>query len=141
MQRTIFLTLFLGAALWLIGASPAWATDVTNDVGDPGSAVVTVDPLVLAFITGSVIPLLTGLLTKLSTSSSVKAVLNLVLTVAAGVVAAFVGDPDSSLTFLEIATAAIAAYTSSQAFYTGLWRPTGAAAAAQRTGPISDPSV
>src|SRR4051812_27624194 len=96
LRRTIPRLLGLAFVLGLVftvagvvfGIQPAWAETVKNDISTPGSGLVQIDPAVLAFLTGSLMPLLTGLLTKLSTTSAVKAVLNLVLSVAVGVLAA-----------------------------------------------------
>lgn len=138
--RVLGLMMVLGLLFALVelvlGMHPAFAEDVVNDVSDPGSATVKVDPLVLSFVVGSLLPLLVGFVTKLDTSTKVKTVLNLVLSVVGGVVAAFVANPDHTLTYLEIATAAIAVYLSSGVTYLTTWRKLGATQALQRTGPI-----
>lgn len=89
------------------------------------NTVIQVDMAVLAFLAGTVIPLLTALLTKLEASSGVKAVSNLVLSMAAGGVAYLVTN-DGSGDLLELISAAVAVYLTSGVTYQNLWKPTGA---------------
>lgn len=107
------------------------------DVDDPvitSTDVLRIDPLLLSFLVGSVMPLLTALLTKVDASSAVKGVLNLILSCAAGAIAAFVTAGDAGLTTYQLLAAIIATYLSSQATYTGLWRATGATRALATKG-------
>lgn len=116
-----------------LGASVAYAAPVSAGVlvastsADP-SPTIHVDAALLVFLAGSLMPLLTALLTKLDASSKVKAILNLVLSIAAGVLAAFIAAGDAGLSVLQMLTAGITAYLSSQVTYSGLWRPTGTTA-------------
>lgn len=92
--------------------------------------VVTLDPILLSFLVGSVMPLLTSLVTKLDASSPVKGTVNLLLSVAGGVLAAFVTN-NGALRWDEIAGAAITVYLSGQSLYTGIYRHTVAPAVAK----------
>lgn len=141
-----FLAMLALAVLWTAatpataGAAPPGLHLVPAQVVEPTDTAVTsedvirVAPAFLAFIVGSLMPLLTALLTKVNASSAVKGTLNLVLSIIGGVVSAFVTAGDAGLTVLQIGTAAIAAYLASQVAYSGLWKPTGA------TGAIADSS-
>lgn len=88
--------------------------------------VLQVDVVTLAFLAGSVVPLATSLLAKLSASAQVKSLLNLLLSIATGVTVALV-QAGGRLTFYQLAAGAVATYLSSQATYHGIWKPTGAA--------------
>ena len=90
------------------------------------NTVIDVDVAALAMVAGTVIPLLTGLLTKLSASSRVKAVVAFVLAVAAGMTAELqMGQGKSTVAALVVA--GLAAYTTSGVSYTNLWKPLGTA--------------
>jgi chromate transport protein ChrA len=90
------------------------------------NTVIEVDVAALAMLAGTIIPLLTGLLTKLKASSQVKALVAAVLSIAAGVVTELqMGDGKSTLAALVVA--GLAAYTTSGVSYTNLWKPIGAA--------------
>ena len=92
--------------------------------------VLEVDVTLLAFLIGSVMPLLTGMVTKISASSRVKSVTNLVLSVLAGVLAHLMENTGKS-TLLDLATAAITAYLAAGVTYQNLWKPAGTTAAVQ----------
>ena len=92
--------------------------------------LIQVDVTVLAFLSGSVVPLLTALATKLRASSRVKAITNLVLSVVAGTVAYLVGV-DGSTDVIGLLSAVISTYLASGVTYSNLWKPTGAAPALQ----------
>ena len=105
------------------GALAQEASDAANGVVTPTeSTVITIDTVTLSFLVGSVMPLLTALATKLTATPTVKGMVNLLLSVAGGVLAAFVTN-SGSLTYQEIAAAAIATYLSAQAVYSGVLRP------------------
>lgn len=88
------------------------------------NSVIELDVTVLAFLAGTVIPLLTALITKLRASSGVKAVCNLVLSVIAGGVAHLIANEGAS-TWMELVTAMVAVYLASGVSYQNLWKPTG----------------
>lgn len=93
--------------------------------------LLQVDVTVLAFLSGSVVPLLTGLVTKIQASSRLKALVNLGLSVVSGCVAYLV-TVDGSTTVLGLASAAISTYLASGLTYNNLWKPTGVAPAVQQ---------
>ena len=78
----------------------------------------------ISILTGFVIPLLVGLLSKLNASSTLKAILNFGLSALASVLATVIPDQFNWANFLV--TFAMT-WVSSIATYYGLWRPTGAA--------------
>lgn len=92
--------------------------------------LIQVDVTVLAFVSGSLVPLLTALVTKLNAGSRLKALVNLGLSIVAGVVAYLV-TVDGSTTVLGLLTAVISTYLASGVTYSNLWKPTGAAPALQ----------
>lgn len=91
---------------------------------------MTVDTMLLAFISGSVIPLATGLLTKLSAPSGLKAFFSALL---AGVTAfvAYVTDFAGVGSWKEAVYVGLAAWVSHAGAYHGFWKPSGVAGAVQ----------
>lgn len=96
--------------------------------------VITVDVQVLTLLTGTVIPLLVGFLTKQKASSRFKAVANLVLSVLAGVAGALL-EAHGTLNVSQIFTAAMTTWLASGVSYTALLKPTGVASAVQSIAP------
>lgn len=92
--------------------------------------VIQVDVTVLAFLAGTVIPLLTALVTKLQASSRVKAIVNLVLSLLAGSVAHLVAH-DGQSNWMNLVTAMVAVYLASGVSYQNFWKPTGTSVAVQ----------
>lgn len=125
-DNKLLLLTCLTFGLLALAAAPALADD-SGSVAPTEGAVITIDAALLAFLIGSVMPLLVSLVTKLDASSGVKGVLNLVLSIAGGVLAAFQAS-SGSLTVMEIAAAAIVVYLGSGATYSHLWKPTGTTA-------------
>ena len=80
----------------------------------------------LSFITGSVIPLLVALVTKLNARSHIKAIANVVLSVVAGTVAYLV-EHNGAANATQLVGAVIAAYLASGVTYQNFWKPTGVA--------------
>lgn len=123
--RATILILGLAAVSLLTYMVPVMAQAAESGVVRPTeSTVITLDATVLSFLVGSVMPLLTAFATKLKASSRIKGVVNLVLSVLGGVLAAFVAN-SGSLTLIEIASAAIVVYLASGSTYSHLWKPTG----------------
>lgn len=120
----------VAAVIAVLSASPAFAASDTVS----GDTVLTIDTVTLSFLVGSLMPLLTALATKLNASSGLKGIVNMVLSIAGGVLAAFV-TADGSLTLYQVSAAAIATYLSAQTVYTGLLRPLGAPQAIQNATP------
>lgn len=96
--------------------------------------VLQVNVIAVTFVASWLIPLAVGLLTKSSASSSVKAVLNLGLTVATGVCTCLI-TAKGTVTVGQLTTAVMTAFTGSGLSYTHLWKPTGAAASVQSVAP------
>lgn len=95
---------------------------------------LTVDLVLLAFFGGTVIPMLTALVTRATASSRVKALTTLFLAALGALVEsamALGGEIDVERTLLTFAMT----YISSIGFYYGLLKPTGAAPAVQRAVP------
>ena len=83
---------------------------------------------VIAMVSGVVIPILVGLLTKLKAPSSTKAIANAALSAVAGALATVVGD---AFTWSGFAVAALSAWAVSVSSYYGLLKPTGVTNAVQ----------
>jgi len=90
--------------------------------------LVQVDVTVLNFVAGSLVPLLVAVLSKINASSSLKAALNLGLSILGGVASSLLLT-DGETTFLGIATSAITVYLASGVTYQNLWKPTAVAPA------------
>lgn len=90
---------------------------------------------VLAILIQVALPLLVGLVTKLSTSSSFKAVLLLALTAVTQVLTAWYKATGAGEVFdwRTVLLNVVVWFGISVATHYGLWRPTGATAAAQNT--------
>lgn len=95
-----------------------------------------VDVAVLTFLVGTVVPLVTGLVTKLRSSSRLKAMTNLVLSVLGGV-GAWLINAEGKTTVGGLASAIVTTYLASGVSYQNLWKPTGAAQAVQEVAPES----
>lgn len=113
--------------LLLVGlARPAGAADDIAPVAEPLGATVSLDATMVAILAGAVIPLLTGLVTKLSASPGLKGLLSLLLSVVVAFISQFVIATDGTF---EIETAVVylfVSFTSAIASYYGVWKPTGA---------------
>lgn len=90
------------------------------------------DMTVIALLTGVIVPLLVGLLTKINASPSIKSILNFGLSALAGVLAT-VSDIDFEWKAFLVNFALT--WAVSVASYYGLWRPTGVAPAVQEATP------
>lgn len=95
--------------------------------------MLELDIATLSLLAGTVIPLLVGLVVKLNTSSRVKAILNLVLSITAGGVSFLVANSGKAR-WQELVLAMIEAYIASGVSYQNLWKPTGAAKVVQSVG-------
>lgn len=91
---------------------------------DLANTVIQVDMAVLAFLAGTVIPLLTAVVTRSQATSGLKAVVNLVLSMAAGGVAFLVANNGQG-GVLELIASIVAVYLASGVSYQNLWKPTG----------------
>lgn len=86
--------------------------------------MINIDAMLLALLSGSIIPFVTGLVTKMSASSKLKAGLSIVL---AGVVAvvAYATDTAGVGTWKEATFIFVAAAIAQASSWQGVWKPTG----------------
>ena len=78
----------------------------------------------IVFLSGSLVPLFVAVLARANASSSTRALLNVILSIVAGVIA-FLSQHAGVASFLDLASAAVAAYLAAVASYHSLWKPTG----------------
>lgn len=97
---------------------------------------MTADQLVILinFVIAIVFPLLVGLFTKLSTSDTVKAIALATISILSGLLSQFVAAlaTDQPFNWFVAVMAALGAWVIAVASHFGVWKPTGASAAAQR---------
>lgn len=98
------------------------------------TATVTVDVALLSTLSGSVIPLLVGLVTKLDAPASVKSYLNIALSLVAGIVATLTTN-NGSMPLDKLVLATFVALLASDKSYDAIWQHNGAFAAAQNVAP------
>lgn len=84
---------------------------------------VDIDPYVLALLAGLVIPLITGLFTKLETSSGVKRFFSFVLSALAGALAQVVAVSGHVQDLKALIVSTLIAFGASAAAYYGVWKP------------------
>lgn len=99
--------------------------------GAIGSTHIHLNPTVLTYASGFLVPLAVGALTKIHASRGLKAVLNLVLSAIAGGLAVAItsnGDVQLSTWIAGITQTFVVSIAS----YYGLWKPTGVAPAVQQ---------
>lgn len=101
---------------------------------DASSNLISVDIGLLTFISGSLIPLLTGFVTKARASSRVKGLMNFGLSALTGAVTYALAH-DGSFEPKAMLVAVVTTYLTSGVTYHNLWKPTGIAAAVQRVAP------
>lgn len=90
------------------------------------STVIELDVQTLNLISGAVIPLLVGLVTKKVASQGLKAVLNALLSTLAGAVSVAIAA-SGTIVVGEVITSMITTFIASTALYYGVWKPTGVA--------------
>ncbi len=88
--------------------------------------IIEVDVAALAFIAGSLVPLVTALVTRFNSSSRLKSITSLVLSLVSGGVVHLTAH-DGRSTWQSLAAALIATYLASGVTYQNLWKPTGLA--------------
>lgn len=90
----------------------------------------------LSLVLTLLLPLLVGLMTKQSWSSGLKAVLLLVLSAVKAFVEAWLDAANSGAEFLwtAVAISVVTNFVIAVVVHFGLWKPTGASDAAQRSG-------
>ena len=95
---------------------------------------IQVDVLLLNFVLGSLIPLVTAIFTKVNASSRVKSVFNAIVSIATGA-GGYLLLNDGRATLVALATYSITAFLASGVAYQNVWKPTGAAPALQAKTP------
>lgn len=94
------------------------------------NTVVELDLQLLSLLAGSVIPLLVAVFTKMNASSKTKAVVNLILSLAAGFVT-WALEHNGRFTWYELVSAMALVYLSSGVTYQNFWKPTAVAPTVQ----------
>lgn len=85
------------------------------------------DPMLLTLLLGVILPIVRGIITKVSASQSLKTTVGLILSTVAGIaVQAQQGD---GLISKQMVVAAIIVFVTAQAAHYGVWQPTGASGA------------
>lgn len=100
-------------------------TPVGPDAQQADSAVLNLSPFVVSTILGTLIPILTGLLTKLTTPAWVKTVLTLLLSAVAGLINVSLVDGGGAVISQSAVISAVLTFVVAVATYVGIWRPTG----------------
>jgi hypothetical protein len=128
--RTLLGGLIVGAVIAILGlfALPylaAAASDQPPPTGiDAGAdALFELDATVVAILLGTVIPILNGLVTKLTTSSAVKAVITLVLSALAGLLTTATTEGGDSVFSEALVLNSALSFLFAIATYAGVWKP------------------
>lgn len=96
--------------------------------------VIQVDVAALAFVAGTIIPLVTALAAKLRASSQVKSIITFALSMATGAVV-YLQANEGRVTWQGLVTSLVATYLAAGTTYQNLWKPTGAAEAVANIAP------
>lgn len=118
-------------ALWMLPTGTAFAVaDPDLPAGGADGTIVTISAPIVTFIVAALIPLLNGLLTRATTSSGVKGLLTLVLTLVSSLITTGVVADGTAVfggqMFLTWALGFVVAVTS----YLGVYRPMGVTSSA-----------
>jgi hypothetical protein len=92
--------------------------------------LIELDVMLLNFLLGVVMPLVTAALTKITASPGLKSTFNLVASLVAGSLGYLIAH-DGRTTWYELLTYAFTTYLASGVSYQNLWRPNGVAPAIQ----------
>lgn len=97
-------------------------------------AIIVVHPSteVVSILVGIVLPLVTGVVTKLRADSAVKAVANALLVVVTAALTTLVTEPEAGIPLYDFLYSLFFAGVASGASYAHLWKPTGIAEQVQR---------
>ena len=127
--RRLLLVAFIVAALALatdlwLGQAVAGAQETVS--GDPvaTATVITLSPLLVSFLTGTLTPLLAGLALRPWASSTVKAIVGLVCAIL-GAVVAWLIDHQGGFQIADFAMYALFVFVAHVATYYGAWKPLG----------------
>jgi hypothetical protein len=103
--------------LTLLAAVTPVGPDATTD------SAFNLDPFTVTLILGSLIPLVNGLVTKLSTSSAVKAIITLVLSAVVGIITVSTTDGGGAIISQSTLKSAGLALLVAIATYAGVYKP------------------
>lgn len=98
-------------------------TPVGPDAQQADSAFLNLSPFVVSTILGTVIPLITGFVTKLTTPAWVKAVITAVLSGVAGLINVSLVDGGGAVISQSAFVSAVLTFIVAVATYAGIWRP------------------
>lgn len=118
------ITVFVGLPTIAMASGLDEPTPVGPDAVTTDSAL-SLPPYVVALILGTLIPLVNGVVTKLTTSSTVKAIVTLVLSAIAGIVNVSLVDGGGAVVSWSTLNAAAITFIVAIATYTGVWKPMG----------------
>lgn len=123
MKKHIILGLVAFLVTLLGLSNPAFAEQVTEAV----PSTYTLSPWILAIVTGTVTPILTGLVTKLGASSPVKALTGFVL-MALGTVINLIVTNNGTFVIRDAIVLFATTFVVHAAMYLNLWKPVGGGA-------------
>jgi hypothetical protein len=106
-----------------VSASASDLTPIGPDAQQADSAFLDLSPFLVTTILGTIIPLITGLLTKLSTPAWVKAVLTAALSTVAGALNVSLVDGGGAVVSQSTVISAVLTFIVAVATYAGFWRP------------------
>jgi hypothetical protein len=86
-------------------------------------ALFSIDATIVAILLGVIIPILNGIVTKITTSAGVKAVLTLALATVAGLVTTATTDGGDAIFSSALVLNTALTFITSVATYAGLWKP------------------
>jgi hypothetical protein len=89
------------------------------------TTTITLDPVLVSVIAGTIIPLATGIITKLKSASGVKATVALVLSAIVGVVNELVVQSGGTFDVRQAVLLAGTTFVANVAAYNGMWKPIG----------------
>lgn len=127
MSRLRKLLLVLGCATAFLVTAPTVA--VAADVPPPqgletgADSLFEIDATIVAILLGTIIPVLNGLVTKLTTSAGVKAILTLVLSTIAGLVTTATTDGGDAVFSGALLLNTSLSFVLAVATYAGFWKP------------------
>lgn len=84
---------------------------------------VTLAPLTVTLLLGTVAPLLVGLLTRLAAPSALKAVLLVTVSIVVGLVSTAIGEDGGAVISEQALTNAVIAWVAAVATHFGVWKP------------------
>lgn len=123
--RRLLVALGIVAGAVMLPVAVFAASDIPPPQGlETGSdALFSIDASIVAILLGVIIPILNGLVTKITTSAGVKAVLTLALSTVAGIVTTATTDGGDAIFSSALVLNTALTFITSVAAYAGLWKP------------------